>query len=53
MTVTEALQRTNDLLKQNADQISTMHGVLDPRTVEAIRKLQQVAHDAVFTRNAR
>ena len=50
MTVTEAIGRVRALLKRNEDHSSTMHGILDARTVEALAKLVTVATDNTFNR---
>jgi hypothetical protein len=51
MTVTEAIQRTNQLLRNDADTHSTMCGILDPRTREALAKLVTIATEKIFGPN--
>ena len=53
MTVSEAIQHANILLRADADASSTLEGVLSPRTREAIQKLITVATEATFSPAAR
>lgn len=51
MTIMQAMQRVNAMLKADADRSNTTYGVLDDRTREALAKLVTIATERVFGKN--